>query len=96
MFTICGKKHSANAKERITGTALLLPNSKEATDDKTKAAPKRIRIRAKVAAFHRDAYLVGPKFTDGWLARVEQLGPVVAEVGTIDLALFAKQTTAAK
>jgi len=46
-------------------------------------------VRASVAKFNRDSYKIGPKHTDGWLARVQALATVVAEEGTIDLSLFA-------
>jgi polyisoprenoid-binding protein YceI len=51
---------------------------------------KTIQLRATVAVFDRDAYQIGPKYTDGWLARVQSLATVVAEKGVIDLSLFAK------
>lgn len=58
------------------------------------ALPRRelrpIRVRATIAGLDRDAYRIGPKFTEGWLARVQKLAKVVAETGTIDLSLFAK------
>jgi hypothetical protein len=63
--------------EKVTGTATQLPDG-------------RVRIRARVEHFNRDKYKVGPKYTEGWLARVQQLAPVVAEEGTIEIALFAK------
>ena len=34
---------------------------------------------------------IGPKWTAGWLARVQQLAPVVATEGTIDVNLFAME-----
>ena len=67
----------------MSGTALLFPPG--AYGEK-----KTIRIRATIAAFDRDAYRIGPKHTDGWLARVQSLAKVVAEKGTVDLSLFAK------
>src|SRR4051812_16049807 len=66
-FTICGKTAKP---EHLTGNAMKLPDG-------------RIRIRAKVAKFNRDHYKVGPKYTDGWLSRVQQLAPVVAETGEL-------------
>ena len=45
---------------------------------------------ATVAGFDRDAYRIGPKYTDGWLARVQALATVVAEKGAVELSLFAK------
>jgi hypothetical protein len=82
-FTVCGRARAGGGSERVTGTALLLPAG-------TYGEKRTIRIRATVADFDRDAYRVGPKYTDGWLARVQALATVVAEKGTIDLSLFAK------
>ncbi len=36
-------------------------------------------------------YRIGPRWTAGWLARVQQLAPVVATAGTIDVSLFAME-----
>jgi hypothetical protein len=78
-FTVCGRSRSDGAKERVEGTAVLVsPES------------KTIRIRAHVPKFNRDAYKIGPKYTDGWLARVQSLAKVVAEEGEIELTLFAR------
>jgi len=82
-FTVCGRGRADGGKEEVTGTALLFPPG--AYGDK-----ETIRIRARVAGFSRDAYRIGPKYTDGWLARVQSLAKVVAEEGTIDLSLFAR------
>jgi hypothetical protein len=82
-FTVCGRARADGGKEKVSGTALLFPAG--VYGDK-----KTIRIRATVAAFDRDAYHVGPKYTDGWLARVQKLAKVVAEQGTVELSLFAK------
>jgi hypothetical protein len=82
-FTICGRARVDGGKERVTGTALLLPPG--AYGDK-----RTIRIRATIASFDRDTYRIGPGFTDGWLARVQSLAKVVAVKGTVDLSLFAK------
>jgi hypothetical protein len=82
-FTVCGRGRADGGKERVTGTALLFPPG--AYGEK-----KTIRIRATIADFDRDAYRIGPKYTEGWLARVQSLAKVVAEKGTIDLSLFAK------
>jgi hypothetical protein len=76
-FTICGKARTDGGKERVTGTAMKLDNG-------------LVRLRIKIEHFNRDQYKIGPKYTDGWLQRVQQLAPVVAEEGTIDLSLFAK------
>ena len=82
-FTVCGRGRSDGGKEKVTGTALLFPPG-------VYGEKKTIRIRATIASFNRDAYRIGPKYTDGWLARVQSLAKVVAEQGTIDLSLFAK------
>ena len=82
-FTVCGRARADGGKEHLTGSALLFPAGSYG-DRKT------IRIRATVAGFDRDAYQIGPRFTDGWLARVQSLAKVVAEKGTIELSLFAK------
>jgi hypothetical protein len=82
-FTVCGRGRTGGGKEKVTGTAMLFPAG-------TYGERKTIRIRATVTGFDRDAYRIGPKYTDGWLARVQSLATVVAEKGTIDLSLFAK------
>ncbi len=82
-FTVCGRARADGAREKLTGTALLFPPG--AYGDK-----KTIRIRATIAAFDRDAYRIGPAYTDGWLAKVQKLAKVVAEKGAVDLSLFAK------
>jgi len=82
-FTVCGRGRAGGAREKVTGTALLFPPG-------AYGERKTIRIRATLAAFDRDAYRIGPKYTDGWLARVQSLAQVVAETGTIELSLFAK------
>jgi hypothetical protein len=76
-FTVCGKARTDGGKEKVTGTAMRLDNGK-------------VRLRIKIEHFNRDQYKIGPKYTDGWLQRVQQLAPVVAEEGTIDVSLFAK------
>ncbi|MFO0585486.1 MAG: hypothetical protein U0229_24655 [Anaeromyxobacter sp.] len=82
-FTVCGRARADGGKETVKGTAMLFPPG--AYGDK-----KTIRIRATVADFDRDAYRIGPKYTDGWLARVQALAKVVAEKGTVELSLFAR------
>jgi hypothetical protein len=79
LFTVCGRKRSDGGKETLTGNVMQLPDG-------------RVRIRVRVDHFNRDKYKIGPKYTEGWLSRVQQLAPVVAEDGTIDIALFAKST----
>ena len=76
-FTVCGKARTDGGKEKVTGTAMKLDNG-------------QVRLRVKIEHFNRDQYKIGPKYTDGWLQRVQQLAPVVAEEGTIDVSLFAK------
>ncbi|HVP67963.1 MAG TPA: hypothetical protein VMT17_11935 [Anaeromyxobacteraceae bacterium] len=82
-FTICGKTRADGQPEKVSGTVLVFPPG-------AYGERKTVRIRAAIASFDRDAYRIGPKYTDGWLARVQQLAPVVAQTGTIDLSLFAK------
>ena len=82
-FTVCGRGRTGGAKEKVTGTALLFPPG--AYGEKA-----TVRIRATVPDFDRDAYRIGPKYTDGWLARVQALATVVAEKGSVELSLFAK------
>ena len=75
-FTVCGRPREDGGRERITGTVVRLDDG-------------WYRVRARVEHFHREAYRVGPRFTDGWLARVQSLAKVVAEEGTLELTLFA-------
>ena len=82
-FTVCGRGRADGGPERVSGTALFFPPG-------AYGERKTIRIRATVTGFDRDAYQVGPKYTDGWLARVQQLAKVVAEKGDIELSLFAR------
>jgi hypothetical protein len=82
-FTVCGRKRADGAKEKVAGTALLFPPG-------SYGEKKTIRIRARIEGFDRDKYRIGPKYTEGWLARVQQLAKVVADQGTVDLSLFAK------
>jgi len=82
-FTVCGRGPVDGRKEHVKGTALLF--SPGAYGEK-----KTIRIRATIQDFDRDAYHVGPRYTEGWLARVQSLAKVVAEEGTVELSLFAK------
>jgi len=82
-FTVCGRARAGGGTEKVGGTAVLFPPG--AYGDK-----KTIRIRATIAEFNRDAYRIGPGYTEGWLARVQSLAKVVAEKGTVELSLFAK------
>jgi hypothetical protein len=76
-FTVCGRARSDGKKEKLAGTAMMLPDG-------------RIRVRARVEKFNRERYQIGPKYTEGWLSRVQQLAPVVAETGTVEISIFAK------
>jgi hypothetical protein len=87
-FTVCGRGPVDGRKEKVKGTALLFPPG--AYGEK-----RTVRIRATIERFDRDAYRIGPKYTEGWLARVQSLAKVVAEEGTIELSLFAKADGAA-
>ncbi len=81
-FTVCGRSRTDGGKEKVRGTALLFPPG-------SYGEAKTLRIRATVAEFDRDAYRVGPQYTDGWLARVQSLAKVVAAKGVIDFSFFA-------
>jgi predicted RNA-binding protein with TRAM domain len=81
-FTICGRGRAGGGSERVRGNAVLFPAG-------AYGARTTIRIRATIADFDRDAYRIGPKYTEGWLARVQSLAKVVAEKGTVELSLFA-------
>jgi hypothetical protein len=82
-ITVCGRGPMDGREEEVTGTALLFPPG-------AYGERKTIRIRARISNFDRDAYRIGPRYTDGWLARVQSLAKVVAEKGTVELSLFAK------
>lgn len=82
-FTVCGRARADGGKEPVTGTAVLFPPG-------SYGSARTIRIRATLAGFDRDAYRIGPRYTEGWLARVQTLAKVVAEKGTVELSLFAK------
>lgn len=75
-FKVCGRPREDGGREHVTGTVVRLEDG-------------WIRVRARVEHFHREAYRIGPRFTDGWLARVQSLAKVVAEEGTLELTLFA-------
>lgn len=81
-FTICGRRRDDGQPEPIRGTVTYLPAG-------TYGATRTLRIRATVEHFDREKYGVSPKNTPGWLARVQQLAPVVGAQGTIDVNLFA-------
>jgi hypothetical protein len=85
-FTVCGRGPVDGRKEQVKGTALLFPPG-------SYGEKKTIRIRASVPNFVREAYHIGPKYTEGWFARVQSLAKVVAESGSIELSLFAKSQT---
>jgi len=75
-FTVCGRSREDRGLEHVTGTVVRLEDG-------------WFRVRARVEHFHREAYRIGPRFTEGWLARVQSLAKVVAEEGTLELTLFA-------
>jgi len=81
-FTICGRPRDDGQAEHIQGTVIYLPAG-------TYGAKRTLRIRARVEHFDREKYGVSPKNTAGWLARVQQLAPVVGTEGTIEVNLFA-------
>ena len=83
-FTICGRPRDDKGSEKISGTVIFLPAGSN-KDVRT------LRVRAKIEGFDRERYRIGPKWTDGWLARVQQLAPVVATDGTIEVNLFATE-----
>ena len=86
MFTVCGRKRDDGGAETIRVTiASVAP-----TPD---GGPRLLRIRAHVDDFDRERYRVSPRYTDGWVARVQQLRDVVARTGTIDVSLFATAPT---
>jgi len=88
-FTICGRARTDGAPETIEGKALLLPAG-------TYGDAETIRVRAHVEKFDREAYQIGPKWTDGWLARVQSLASVVAPAGSIDATVFVPAAPAKK
>jgi hypothetical protein len=81
-FTLCGRARDDRGPERIEGTVIYLPAG-------TYGKKRTLRIRARIEQFDREKYGVSPKHTPGWLARVQQLAPVVAPAGTIEVNLFA-------
>ena len=99
-FTICGRPRDDKSEEKMRVTVLYLPAEKNGagtTPRPSRGARKHartIRIRARIEGFDRERYQVGPRWTAGWLARVQQLAPVVATEGTIDVNLFAMEPQA--
>jgi len=87
-FTICGRKHDTGQPEHVQGTVVLLPVDSSG-DTRT------LRIRAHIENFNREQYGISPKNTAGWLARVQQLAPVVATEGTIEVNIFATSPSGA-
>jgi hypothetical protein len=83
-FTICGRPRDDDGTEKISGTITYLPPG-------SYKGVRTLRIRAKVEGFDRERYQIGPKWTPGWLARVQELAPVVATDGTIEVNLFATE-----
>jgi len=83
-FTICGRSRDDKGTEKISGTIIYLPAGSY-KDVRT------LRIRGKIEGFNRERYQIGPKWTAGWLARVQELAPVVATDGTIEVNLFATE-----
>jgi hypothetical protein len=88
-FTVCGRARDDGKPEHVSGVALLLPAG-------TYGDAKTIRIDAHVENFNRESYHVGPKWTDGWFARVQGLAKVVAPTGNVDMRLFAVSTAKGK
>jgi hypothetical protein len=87
-FTVCGRHRTDGAKEHVNGNAILFPPG-------SYGEAKTVRVRARIERFNRDKYRIGPKYTDGWISRVQSLAKVVADEGTIELSLFAKAKDAA-
>jgi hypothetical protein len=81
-FAHCGRGRDDGGAEAIRGTVVLLPAGRY-KDVRT------LRLRVRVERFDRDRYRVGPQWTEGWLARVQELAPVVATEGSIEVSLFA-------
>ena len=81
-FTVCGRQRRDGKREHLEGTATLV-SSTAAGQGRT------VRVRAQIEKFDRDAYEIGPGFTEGWLARVQSLSAIVAHEGRIELSLFA-------
>jgi hypothetical protein len=84
-FRICGRPRDDGGRERIRGTIVYLPAGSY-KDVRT------LRIRGRIEGFDRERYQIGPRWTAGWLARVQELAPVVATGGTIEVNLFATES----
>ena len=87
-FTVCGRGRADGGREHVTGSVILLPAGSYGQQE-------TLRIRAHLSGFDREAYRISPRFTDGWLARVQSLAKVVAVKGDVDVNVFAKATGAA-
>src|SRR5262249_8087760 len=81
-FTVCGRPRRDGKRERVEGTATVLSSN-------DKGRGKTVRVRARIEKFDREAYEIGPGFTEGWLARVQSLSTIVAHEGRVELSLFA-------
>jgi len=86
-FAVCGRARAGGGKERVKGTVVLFPPG-------SYGKARTLRVRATVTGFDRDRYRIGPRHTEGWLARVQALAKVVAETGDIELTLFARSKDA--
>jgi len=81
-FTVCGRQRRDGKREHVEGTAMLISSN-------STGRAKTVRIRAQIEKFDREAYEIGPGFTEGWLARVQSLSSIVAHEGRVELSLFA-------
>jgi len=81
-FTVCGRARKDGKREHVDGSAMLLASDAQ-------GRPKTVRVRAQIVKFDREAYEIGPAFTEGWLAKVQSLSSIVAHEGRVELSLFA-------
>ena len=81
-FTVCGRQRRDGKREHVEGTAMLVSST-------AAGQARTVRVRAQIEKFDREAYEIGPGFTEGWLARVQSLSAIVAHEGRIELSLFA-------
>ncbi len=81
-LTICGRGREGGKPETISGNIVYLPPGAYGKNP-------TLRVRAKIEKFNREEYGISPAATSGWLARVQQLAPVVAAEGTIEVNVFA-------